>query len=100
MQLLISQTISVCFIMNIGEHISKTMKNIEKILKEYDSLVHIYHANIGNRMGRNELLEYNEVLFSYHSCAIEGNSFSVDETGTLKEKEGMTSISDTTLLLI
>ena len=29
---------------------------------------------------------YNEVLFSTHSCAIEGNSFSVDDTRELKEK--------------
>ena len=86
MQLIISQTIFICFITKIGEHISKTMKEIEDILKEYDSLVRIYHANIGDRMGKNGLLEYNEVLFSCHSCAIEGNSFSVDETRTLKEK--------------
>ena len=62
------------------------MKEIQDLLKEYDSLVCVYNAKIGDRMGKHGLLEYNEVLFSYHSCAIEGNSFSVDETRTLKEK--------------
>lgn len=30
--------------------------------------------------------EYNEILFSAHSCAIEGTTFSVDDIRTLKEK--------------
>ena len=30
--------------------------------------------------------EYNEILFSAHSCSIEGNSFTVDDTRELKEK--------------
>lgn len=37
-------------------------------------------------MDREEYIMYNEVLFSTHSCAIEGNSFSVDDTRELKEK--------------
>ena len=39
-----------------------------------------------NKMDREEYTKYNEVLFSTHSCAIEGNSFSVDDTRELKEK--------------
>lgn len=35
--------------------------------------------------------EYNEILFSAHSCAIEGNTFSVDDTRALKE-EGLDMI--------
>ena len=37
-------------------------------------------------MDGEELKEYNEILFSAHSCGIEGNSFSVDDTRELKEK--------------
>ena len=33
-----------------------------------------------------DLKDYNEILFSAHSCAIEGNSFSVNDTRELKEK--------------
>lgn len=37
-------------------------------------------------MSREEYLHYNEILFSAHSCAIEGNSFSVYDIRKLKEK--------------
>ena len=37
-------------------------------------------------MGASDWLAYNEVLCSAHSCAIEGNSFTVDETRELKER--------------
>lgn len=37
-------------------------------------------------MDRDEYIKYNEVFFSTHSCAIEGNTFSVDDTRELKEK--------------
>ena len=37
-------------------------------------------------MATKDLKEYNEILFSAHSCAIEGNSFSVNDTRELKEK--------------
>ncbi len=36
-------------------------------------------------------MEYNEILFSAHSCAIEGNSFTVDDTRILHE-QGMAMI--------
>ena len=36
-------------------------------------------------------MEYNEILFSAHSCAIEGNSFTVDDTRILRE-QGMAMI--------
>lgn len=36
-------------------------------------------------------MEYNEILFSAQSCAIEGNSFSVDDTRILRE-QGMAMI--------
>ena len=62
------------------------MNEITYILKEYDSLVKKYNTQVEQKLGRANLIEYNEILFSCHSCAIEGNSFSVDETRTLKEK--------------
>ncbi len=58
----------------------------EKEIKEYEDLRRKYQASIVNKMDREEYIKYNEVLFSTHSCAIEGNSFSVDDTRELKEK--------------
>lgn len=58
----------------------------EKEIKEYDDLRDRYQALVVDRMEREEYITYNEVLFSTHSCAIEGNSFSVDDTRELKEK--------------
>ena len=62
------------------------MTEMNDILKRYDSLVEKYTAQIEQKLGRANHIEYNEVLFSCLSCAIEGNSFSIDETRTLKEK--------------
>ena len=62
------------------------MIQFEELLEKYDSLAKLYNAQIERKLGRTNLIEYNEVLFSCHSCAIEGNSFSVDETRTLREK--------------
>ena len=53
------------------------LQNVEGRLKMMDSQI---------LMDREEYIKYNEVLFSTHSCAIEGNSFSVDDTRELKEK--------------
>lgn len=58
----------------------------EKEIKEYDDLRDRYQTLVVNRMDKEEYITYNEVLFSTHSCAIEGNSFSVDDTRELKEK--------------
>ena len=58
----------------------------EKEIKEYKDLRRKYQTLIINKMDREEYIKYNEVLFSTHSCAIEGNSFSVDDTRELKEK--------------
>ena len=58
----------------------------EKEIKEYEDLKKKYQAQIIGKMNKEEYIRYNEVLFSTHSCAIEGNSFSVDDTRELKEK--------------
>lgn len=55
-------------------------------LLTYNSLLASYRSAVSDRMDAQDYLDYNEVLFSAHSCAIEGNSFSVDDTRELKEK--------------
>jgi len=58
----------------------------EKEIIEYESLLKTYRQKVTNRMNSSDWKEYNEILFSAHSCAIEGNSFSVNDTRELKEK--------------
>ena len=58
----------------------------EKQIEAYEILRKEYMQRVTSRMNRDDLKEYNEVLFSAHSCAIEGNSFSVNDTRELKEK--------------
>ena len=63
----------------------------EKEIKEYEEIRQEYQQKIADRMGREQWMEYNEILFSAHSCAIEGNSFTVDDTRILRE-QGMAMI--------
>ena len=63
----------------------------EKEIKEYEDIRKEYQQKIADRMGKKEWLEYNEILFSAHSCAIEGNSFTVDDTRILRE-QGMAMV--------
>ena len=58
----------------------------EEEIKIYERVLAEYRQKISQRMNGDELKEYNEILFSAHSCGIEGNSFSVDDTRELKEK--------------
>ena len=58
----------------------------EKEIQAYEELLKVYRQKVTDRMAINDLKEYNEILFSAHSCAIEGNSFSVNDTRELKEK--------------
>ena len=58
----------------------------EKEIKEYECLRKKYQTLVIDKMDREEYRRFNEVLFSTHSCAIEGNSFTVDDTRELKEK--------------
>lgn len=51
----------------------------EKVRQEYD-------RRIVKKMSPEDYLAWHEVLFSAHSCAIEGNSFTVDDTRILKEQ--------------
>ena len=63
----------------------------EKEIEEYESIRQKYQQKIADRMGEKQWMEYNEVLFSAHSCAIEGNSFTVDDTRILRE-QGMAMV--------
>ena len=63
----------------------------EKEIEEYESVRKEYQQKIADRMGRQQWMEYNEILFSAHSCAIEGNSFTIDDTRILRE-QGMAMI--------
>ena len=58
----------------------------EKEINDYENLRTKYQTVVVDRMDREEYRQFNEILFSTHSCAIEGNSFSVDDTRELKEK--------------
>lgn len=57
----------------------------EKELAQYENVRREYEQKIVEKMDANYYREYSEVLFSTHSCAIEGNSFTLDDSKTLKE---------------
>ena len=63
----------------------------ENEIKEYESVRLEFQQKIAEKMGEKQWMEYNEILFSAHSCAIEGNSFTVDDTRILRE-QGMAMI--------
>ena len=63
----------------------------EKEIEEYERLRKEYQEKIVSKTSRQQWMEYNEVLFSANSCAIEGNSFTVDDTRILRE-QGMAMI--------
>lgn len=63
----------------------------EKEIEEYERVRKDYQQKIADKMGHKQWMEYNEILFSAYSCAIEGNSFTVDDTRILRE-QGMAMI--------
>lgn len=62
-----------------------SISTIEKLLTKYQSTLDQYNKLVAASFSRQSLFEYNEILFSAHSCAIEGNSFTVNDTKELKE---------------
>lgn len=58
----------------------------EHEIKKYDETVKAYKKMIIEPMGEEQYRERNEILFSCHSCGIEGSSFSVDDTRALFEE--------------
>ena len=63
----------------------------EHEIEEYERIRGTYLQKVADRMGQRQWMEYNEILFSAHSCAIEGNSFTVDDTRMLRE-QGMSMV--------
>ncbi|MBS1752012.1 MAG: Fic family protein [Bacteroidetes bacterium] len=59
--------------------------NIENLLAEYNKTYKLYNKKVASTFSKENFFEYNEILLSAHSCAIEGNSFSVNDTRELKE---------------
>nr|MBQ4455900.1 Fic family protein [Clostridia bacterium] len=57
----------------------------EEEINKYESVLKDYRVAISSRMDSREWMEYNEILFSAHSCAIEGNTFTVDDSRILRE---------------
>lgn len=57
----------------------------EKEIKSYDSVVRQYKEKIVLPMGESEYRAHSEILFSCHSCGIEGSTFTVDDTRALFE---------------
>lgn len=58
----------------------------EHEIKKCDETVKAYKKMIVEPMGSEQYRERNEILFSCHSCGIEGSSFSVDDTRALFEE--------------
>ena len=58
----------------------------EQEIDRYEHTRQEYEQRIMKQMAPEDYLEWHEVLFSTHSCAIEGNSFTVDDTRILKEQ--------------
>ena len=51
---------------------------MEDMIQEYESLKSDYNRIIVNAFNSDDFADYTENLFTVHSCAIEGNSFSVN----------------------
>lgn len=62
------------------------MKSTENLIQEYEKIKSEYKKIVVETFDSNDFYHYLEDLFTAHSCAIEGNSFSVDETRELREK--------------
>lgn len=58
----------------------------EKEIKHYEQVRGEYEERIVSKMAPTDYMDWHEVLFSTHSCAIEGNSFSIDDTRILREQ--------------
>ncbi|MDV3508233.1 restriction endonuclease subunit S [Elizabethkingia anophelis] len=62
------------------------MAFMEKLISHYNVLLKQYNDLIVNAFDDKDFFEYTENLFTAHSCGIEGNSFSVNDTRELNEK--------------
>ncbi|MCQ2267043.1 MAG: Fic family protein [Bacteroidaceae bacterium] len=57
----------------------------QDLLQHYEEVRQQYEQQIVQRMDAAHYREYCEILFSTHSCAIEGNSFTLEDSKALKE---------------
>ena len=57
------------------------------LISKYNNILQNYNDLIVSKFDENDFKLYNEILFSAHSCGIEGNTFSVDDTRELKEQQ-------------
>ena len=71
---------------------------IEQLLAEYRETLDLYKKQVSSTFSRENYFEYNEILLSAHSCAIEGNSFSVNDTLELKEHGFSLKLQNKTML--
>jgi len=58
---------------------------MEGRIRLYEELRLKYQSAVVDNFSPGDFADYNESVFTAHSCAIEGNSFSVDDTRALKE---------------
>lgn len=61
------------------------LKMWDKYIEEYETIRAEYQKNIIDVFSQKDFDNYIENLFTAHSCAIEGNTFSVNDTKELKE---------------
>lgn len=59
---------------------------MNQLIRHYDNTVNEYVRIISDSFSIEGFREYNQVRLTAHSCAVEGNSFTVDETRELREK--------------
>lgn len=71
---------------------------IEKLLAEYKKIREDYTKQATATFSKQNLFEYNEILLSAYSCAIEGNSFTVNDTRELKEHGLSLKLQDKSML--
>lgn len=58
----------------------------EQEIEQYDRMVVQYLEQVAKPMGDLEFRKHSEIIFSCHSCGIEGSSFSIDDTRALFEQ--------------
>lgn len=60
--------------------------DIDGVIRAYENIREEYSNIVIKKFNREEYYNYVNDLFTAHSCAIEGNSFSVDDTKALREQ--------------
>lgn len=71
---------------------------LEGLTTQYEKVRCSYTTTVIEKMDNADYSEYTEILFTAHSCAMEKNSFSVNDTRELKEKGLSAKIFNHTLL--